>query len=445
MWIPILLAVACDHSLRQSIVDLTSAVRFRLAESPGKATLSRFFETTHPDLVVIGPALAHHSDALRIGRLVRQWAARVPIIVVTAHGSEEFAVESMRTGINDYFRVPLDSAAFRRSVERLMPDAGESAHADVGGATPLIGAGPAAEEVRSLIARIAPTDCNVLITGETGTGKELAAKLLHAQSRRFKQPFVSINCAAIPDTLLESELFGHERGAFTGAAPNIGRLSAANGGTAFFDEVGDMSPASQSKVLRLVEDKEVPRLGSARTVRVDARIVAATNQPLEALVADGRFRGDLYFRLNVARIQLLPLRERKDDIPLLAMHYVGALRKNLHASVAGFSADAMEALTEYDWPGNVRELRNVVERVLMHGRSLVAGVGDLPQEIQKRSAPRSDSSSTERIRLCAALASAGGNKSEAARALRCSRMTLYRRMARCGLRDAASVPSGRRA
>jgi two-component system response regulator HydG/two-component system response regulator AtoC len=340
--------------------------------------------------------------------------------------------------------MPLDARVFADRIRRLLPeDDAPPSTTETGrkASTPWIGAGAVADHIRSLVPRIAASDCNVLITGETGTGKELTAELIHVQSGRARHPFVSINCAAIPETLLESELFGYERGAFTGAgASSSGRLSAAHRGTAFLDEVGDMSPASQAKVLRLVEDKEVTRLGSTRTMRVDARIIAATNQKLEALVAQGRFRSDLFFRLNVARVHLPPLRERKGDIPALLAHYVSALRSGRSGTVEGFSRDAIGALTAYDWPGNIRELRNLVERVLVQVRSAMADVDDLPDEIRTSLEVRragcddeTDAKSGERARLRSALAAANGNKSEAARALCCSRMTLYRRMARCGL------------
>jgi DNA-binding NtrC family response regulator len=445
MRIPILLVVASDQELRHCVLELASSVQFQLEEST-TSPLSRFFEITHPALVVIGPALAHHTEALRIARLVRQWAPLVPIIVVTRQGSEEFAVASMRTGINDYFRSPIDQDAFRAAVQRLMPpaDREKTAARAASGDTILVGDSAEAERIRGTIARIAACDCNVLITGETGTGKELAAELIHAQSRRSPQAFVSINCAAIPESLLESELFGYERGAFTGAASaSAGRLSAAHRGTAFLDEIGDLSPASQAKVLRLVEDKELMRLGASRSARVDARIVSATNQPLEARVAEGRFRSDLYFRLNVVRLHLPPLRERREDISPLMTHYLCALRASVGGVVKEVSADAMAALTTYAWPGNIRELKNVVARMLMHGRAARLEADDLPEEFHRDFERTDQPLKNERSRLFDALRAARGNKSEAARVLQCSRMTLYRRLSKCGLLEPARKAAGR--
>ncbi len=445
MRIPTLLVVASNQALRNSLLSLARSLPLELVESAG-STLSRFFESARPALVVIGPAVSQHAEALRISHVVREWAPLVPIIIVTSQGSEAFAVELMRAGINDYFRMPIDTDAFRAAVHRLLP---------AGTATPpparrgidaaLVGASAGAERIRDAILNMASSDCNVLITGETGTGKELAAELIHAQSGRARQPFVCINCAAIPESLLESELFGYERGAFTGAtSSSAGRLSAAHRGTAFLDEVGDMSPASQAKVLRLVESKELSRLGSTRPARVDVRIVAATNQPLEARVAEGRFRSDLYFRLNVGRVHLPPLRERQEDIPRLVTHYLGTLRATLGGVVESLTADAMAVLAAYRWPGNVRELKNAVERMLMCGRSRQLGVDELPEEFQSGNGTARPSEH-ERTLLFRALASANGNKSEAARALQCSRMTLYRRMAKCGLRETQRLGTSGRA
>jgi transcriptional regulator with PAS, ATPase and Fis domain len=277
--------------------------------------------------------------------------------------------------------------------------------------------------------QIAATDSTVLITGETGTGKELAAQLIHDSSRRAPHPFVSINCAAIPEGLLESELFGFERGAFTGAAASSsGRLTAAHRGTLLLDEIGDMTPATQAKVLQLVEEKTVNRLGTTRTTRLDARVLAATHQDLPVLMDDGRFRPDLYFRLNVARLHLPPLRERAADIPELLSHYLPVACEGLQRDVEAFSDEAVDLLTRYEWPGNIRELKNVVERLVIHASSRTITAGDL-EEVVNPITLRPVARETKQATLLSALVSAGGNKTEAARALGCSRMTVYRRLA----------------
>jgi DNA-binding NtrC family response regulator len=283
----------------------------------------------------------------------------------------------------------------------------------------------AAESPRSYLRRVAPTNSTVLITGETGTGKDLAAAAVHNLSLRRNRTFVVVNCAAIPDSLLESELFGHERGAYTGADSRYeGRLRHANGGTTFFDEIGDLSPLGQAKLLRVLECREIHALGAKSSSTLDLRIVAATNRDLEEMVQQGRFRRDLYFRLNVARVHLVPLRERREDIPLLFAHFERALRTD--KETRPLRPEALAHLTAYDWPGNIRELRNTVECMLIHGAGTELQVSDLPHHIVSRDLPQVP----ERDKVLAALASTKGNKAEAARKLNWSRMTLYRKISR---------------
>ena len=265
--------------------------------------------------------------------------------------------------------------------------------------------------------------------GETGTGKELAAQAVHKHSARAAAPFVAVNCAAIPDSLFESELFGYERGAFTGAhARHEGKLAQANGGTVFLDEIGDMSPYAQAKLLRAVEDRRVERLGGNGGISVNVRVVAATNQPLERMVGDGRFRRDLYFRLGVTRVTLPPLRERLEDLASLAAHFLKQLNRAMGRSLTRFAPDAAALLAQYDWPGNVREFRNLIEAVAVEKYTGEIGSRDLPEWFTAlvcgSSAPPA-----ERDRIMDALESSRWNKSKAASRLRWSRMTLYRKMA----------------
>jgi DNA-binding NtrC family response regulator len=429
-----ILIVAADDALRRVLADVSPGIGARIIGSAGPVSLSRFFENRHPDLVVIGPSLQHPRDAVATVRLVRQWTRRVPIVLVTAQGSEELAVAAMRAGVTDYFRSPLDVADFAGSVRRLIDESVcEAAEPNAPQGTPaaplMVGRSPEAVAIRAAIQQIAATDSTVLITGETGTGKELAALLIHQTSRRSRHAFVSINCAAIPESLFESELFGYERGSFTGAgASRAGRLSAAHRGTVLFDEVGDMTPAAQAKVLRLVEDKIVTRLGSTRATYVDVRIVAATNQDVASLIAGGSFRRDLYFRLNVARIQLPPLRRRAGDIPDLLAYYLGVARERLRRDVEGFTDDAVEVLSRYSWPGNIRELKNLVERLVIHAPSRWIDAAHL-HRLGHATDDAAVDNEAHRAALLDALAAARGNKSEMARALGCSRMTVYRRLA----------------
>lgn len=292
----------------------------------------------------------------------------------------------------------------------------------------MVGESPSIREIKSSISKVAATDCNVLVTGETGTGKELVAELIHKNSRRVERPLICLNCAAIPDTLTESELFGYERGAFTGAyAAYDGKLKQADGGTVLLDEIGDMSLSAQAKLLRLLDKKPVQRVGGRRDVTIDLRIIAATNQDLEGLMATGKFRRDLYYRLNVAHISLPPLRARKEDLPLLLRHFIGEINTRLTKQVRGVSPGLVERLLQYDWPGNIRELKNIIEVCLMN---LHAGMIDLAQIPQQYRDKLPGCSIDERELILSALLSTKWNKSKAAKKLRWSRMTFYRKLAR---------------
>ena len=283
--------------------------------------------------------------------------------------------------------------------------------------------------VRGHLARIAETDCNALVTGETGTGKELAAELIHLNSSRRSRQFVCVNCAAMPETLLESELFGYEKGAFTGAnASRPGYLELADGGTLFLDEIGEMSLGAQAKILRAIDTKEVQRLGHRSGIRVNVRIVCATNRDLEAEVANGTFRADLFFRLNVARLRLPPLRERKSDIAGLVSHFLSHMNARLQRQVTGFTEHSWVRLLQHDWPGNVRELRNVVETSLAQLPFAGMRLMELPDDFHTQNRSKEDTPS-ESEQLLAALVAHNWNKSKAAHHLRWSRMRLYRKMA----------------
>src|SRR5712692_5202105 len=294
---------------------------------------------------------------------------------------------------------------------------------------PMVGESLPMQELKAYVKAVAATDSPVLITGETGTGKELVAAQIHQQSRRSQQPLVCLNCAAIPDSLLESELFGYERGAFTGAiALTRGAFEQADEGTLFLDEIGDMSLFAQAKILRTIEDQAIHRLGSQQSTPLNIRIIAATNQDLEGLIAAGRFRNDLYFRLNVASIHLPPLRDRKADLWLLCQHYTQVLNQRWGRAVEGFAADVFEALLRYTWPGNVRELKNLLEAIFITLASQTITFTDLPTAFRKRLRETEGLPLTERDRLLTVLTSTHWNKSQAAQQLHWSRMTLYRKL-----------------
>ncbi|MBW2163252.1 MAG: sigma-54-dependent Fis family transcriptional regulator, partial [Deltaproteobacteria bacterium] len=281
------------------------------------------------------------------------------------------------------------------------------------------------------LVKVATTDSTVLITGETGTGKELAAELIHQNSPRHKEPFVCINCAALPESLVESEMFGYERGAFTGAvALKQGKFELAEGGTVFLDEIGDMSPYAQMKILRTTEKKEICRLGGKGAIPIDVRIVGATNRDLEQLIEKGNFRKDLYYRLNVARVHLPPLRLRKEDIPSLLKHYIRKFNQRFGREVEGLAEEALDSLLRYDWPGNVRELKNILEATFINLPSRKIALMDLPKTFQGRLKETEGLPEKERDRLLSVLFATKWNKSKAARKLQWSRMTLYRKMAK---------------
>jgi transcriptional regulator with PAS, ATPase and Fis domain len=295
----------------------------------------------------------------------------------------------------------------------------------------MIGGSSAMREIKEYILKVATTDCTVLITGETGTGKELAAEMIHRNSPRRQRPFVCINCAALPENLLESELFGYERGAFTGAySTYAGKLKLAEGGSVFFDEIGDMSAYAQAKILRAIEGKEVYRLGGKKGISMDVRVIAATNQDPEQLVSDRRLREDLYHRLNVARVHLPPLRDRKEEILPLLNHYTRVLNRRYRSEVIGFTEDALASLLKYNWPGNIRELKNLLEATFINLPSRKIAFMDLPKMFQKKLKELEGFPQGERDRVLSALFACNWNKSKAAQKLHWSRMTLYRKMSK---------------
>jgi DNA-binding NtrC family response regulator len=380
--------------------------------------------------VVIGPGMIFGRPLQPLMDDVRNAIPGIPVVVVTQTSSEDFAIAALRSRVDGYVKYPSSpedlTRELRRCIGRLQhisssvkPEPGQ-----------MIGNSRAMVQVREYLTRVAPTDSNVLVTGETGTGKELAAEFVHKASHRKNGPFIVVNCAAIPDTLLESELFGYERGAFTGAQKTKdGKLAVANGGTVFLDEIGDMTAYAQVKILRAIDQKEIQRLGDSETIPVDIRIVAATNQDLEALVREGKFRKDLFFRLNVGRVHLPALRDRREDIPLLATHYLHSLCTRFGTAVPRISEETWLHLLGYHWPGNVRELKNILEIVSVHASSDEICTADLPEYVRQQNAP-DNVFADERKRLVSALTSTDWNKSKAAEKLQWSRMTLYRKMAK---------------
>jgi DNA-binding NtrC family response regulator len=399
------------------------AVLVRRCLTPPKCRLAPNVRTAHAVVVV------SDSDQLAISKIqqLRTESPMVPIILITTRGSEGLAVAAFQSGVSGYLNESWTSAGLLALLDELTPDRVPDPGQLAGPV--LIGSSAVMAGLREYIRRISSTECTVLILGETGTGKELIAESIHANSTRRCGPFVCLNSSAVPDALVESELFGHEKGAFTGAAASqTGKLVHANQGTVFFDEIGDVSPAIQAKLLRAIENRRVYRLGSNRAVDLDIRIVAATNQDLDRAMAEGRFRRDLYYRLNIVRILLPPLRERREDIPLLIDHFFRHYNLRWKRRLAGVSARGMEALVAHDWPGNVRELRNVVEAVFASLSPEMQGLVDIPSHVLHHLSLAVNSSESERDRILKALVATNWNRSKASEQLHWSRMTLYRKM-----------------
>jgi DNA-binding NtrC family response regulator len=418
------------HSVRQALHDLSSEV----AEARSRDAMSEIVRRTTPDLVVL-QAATRIAPALAIARELRLAGnTSVPLLLIAADCGRDAMLQAMRAGVNDILCSTCSQSDVADAVARLLDGSRATMRpAAAGDADRLVGSSPSQCQVRDAIRRVAPTDTTVLITGETGTGKELVAEMIHRHSRRREHTFASINCAAIPEGLLESELFGYERGAFTGAqASREGKLQYAEGGTLFLDEIGDMNLYGQAKILRVIEARSLQRLGANRDIHVNIRVVAATNQNLEQLASQNRFRQDLYFRLNVARIHLAPLRERAGDIPELARFWVHELSARLGREAPLIADDLLAQLESYPWPGNVRELRNVLESALVFSSNNPLSTRDLPPYLRALFGNAERHRQTERERLAAALAAARGNRTEAARLLGCSRMTLYRWMVKHG-------------
>jgi two-component system nitrogen regulation response regulator NtrX len=443
------LIVDDEANIRRMLAALLREEGFTVAEAPnGNAALLQV-DAVDPDVVLLDLLMPPGPDGLQTLASLRERGRHTPVIMMSGKAQLTDAVRAVKLGAFQFLEKPLAPESVlvtvRAALELNRTRAENRAlHAELARRSALVGDSAAMRQVRALIERVAPTEARVLLTGESGTGKELAAAAVHAASRRAGRAFVTVNCAAIPRDLVESEMFGHERGAFTGATERrLGRFELAHGGTLFLDEIGDLSAEAQAKLLRTLESGELQRLGAEQALRVDVRVVAATNRRLEDAVADGVFREDLFFRLNVFPIRLPPLRERLEDLPVLVTHLAERIRPR---QAARFTPQALEALAAYGWPGNVRELANLVERLsILSGptvdaaavRAVLRGGPVPPPEASAGGRPLADAlDDYERGLIAAALGQAEGNVAEAARALQTDRANLYRRMRRLGLDDA---------
>lgn len=455
-----ILIIDDEANIRRMVGALLKSEGFTVAEAPnGNAGLLALPEV-RPQLILLDLMMPPGPDGLATLEKIRATDAEIPVIMMSGKAQLADAVRAVQMGAFQFLEKPLAPESLLvavRSAETLVRTQAENRalRAQLGPQPDLIGESPVMRHVRELIAQVAPTDARVLILGDSGTGKELVANAIHRGSARASGPFVSVNCAAIPRDLVESEMFGHERGAFTGATDRrIGRFELADHGTLFLDEVGDLQLEAQAKLLRVLESGEIQRIGAERTRQVDIRVLAATNRRLEEAVASGGFREDLYFRLNVFPITIAPLRERLEDLPALVHHLAARLRPRRPPH---FTDEALAALARHAWPGNIRELGNIVERLTIIGGDEVTAdlvprvlsrnpaLGGTPAASTPSPEPPDESASDprpltdrlddyERRQISGALAAATGNIAEAARLLQTDRGNLYRRMRRLGIR-----------
>ncbi len=470
---PRILIADDDLGIRFTISEIMKKEGYTVDEAEDGEVALRKALATEYDLIVLDVRMPKRDGIDALKEMRRQNVTSV-VVVITAHGSEQLGMEAARSGAYDYFSKPFEidelRIVVRRALERRAMEkqiqalrsklVSESSYGNI------IGQSPAMKRLYEMIGSVAPQDVTVLIRGESGSGKEVIAKEIHARSHRRDQSFVSINCAAIPESLLESELFGHERGAFTGAvAAKPGRFEIANGGTIFLDEIGDMPMPLQTKLLRVLQEREIQRVGGTKSIKTDIRVLAATNMDLEVAVEANRFRQDLFFRLNVIPIFLPPLRERPEDIPLLVRHFLDRFRVKFNKTMNSVDEEAMRSLVQYNWPGNVRELENALQRSVILARGDVLQDDDLPDTITQgktqplRLSPPTDATAwmgmdddylndyskplaekvcemTDRLEKRAielALKRSGGKREETAELLGLSRKSLYNKIAKLGI------------
>ncbi len=421
--------------------------------------------------VVITDLKMPHVDGMEVLRTVSRDHPTIPVIMITAFGSVGHAVAAVKAGAFDYIEKPFEQEQIRVIVDKAVRQAAANretpqphdATSPVKGRFGLVGDSAPMRDIYAIIAKVADTPSTVLITGESGTGKELVAKALHEHSSRADKPFIKINCAAIPKTLMESELFGYDKGAFTGATSSKpGRFELADGGTLFLDEIGEIPVEMQVKLLRAIQESEFERVGGIRTLKVDVRLVTATNRDLEQEIKEGNFREDLYYRLNVVPLRIPPLRERTEDVPLLVEHIIDKFNRRLKKNISVISAAALTRLGQYGWPGNIRELENVLERTILFCSTDRIEASDLPSELSSAPAERAttgsdydthaanldmsgdtslkdivraETSRVERELIARALDETRGNVTQAAKLLKISRKSLQMKMKEFGLRD----------
>jgi len=454
--VPLALIIDDEPNIRRMVGALLTAEGFEVRDAPDGAAGVALAVQADPDVVLLDLMMPGAMDGMATLQSLREKLPDLPIIMMSGRAGLGDAVRATQLGAHNFLEKPLTPEVVLLNISsalelRRARRETQALRAELGLSGEMIGSSAAMHRLRELIARVAPTDSRVLVSGESGTGKELVAAAIHTGSARRDRPFVRVNCAALPRDLVESEMFGHERGAFTGAAERrIGRFELAHTGTLFLDEVGDLGPEAQAKLLRAIEAREIERLGGAKPIPTDVRIIAATNKALQKAAREGTFREDLLFRLNVIPIDVPPLRERPGDIPALVAHFAAVFRVRTGRANLEWSTEAIAQLQRHPWPGNIRELANIVERlVILHPGlritprevSQVLPVSDEPF-VRHTDLPDANPLETslsdlldeyERLLITRALAMANGNIAEAARRLKTDRPNLYRRMKRLGV------------
>jgi DNA-binding NtrC family response regulator len=440
-----ILVVDDEPSVRESLGKWFLESGFQVGTAKNAREALEMFEKNTWDVVLLDIRMPG-MDGLELQAKIQKKDPDTIIVIITAYASVDTAIRALKQGAFDYITKPFDL----QNLEHLIRNAVEQRRLKVENrqlkkkigelvkTEEIIASSPAMARVLELVNTVAPTDSSVLICGESGTGKELIARAIHARSPRRNMPMITVNCAALPETLLESELFGHERGAFTGAhCRRIGKIELADGGTLFLDEIADISPKAQIDLLRVIETKQFTRLGGNQTIHSDFRLICATNKNLEEEVEKGNFREDLFYRINVFTIEVPPLRERKEDIPLLVHHFINKYRATIRKEITGIDEAAMAYLCSYHWPGNVRELENAIERAMVVGKPPRIVLEDLPVRSAKERKKIIALREVEKNHILDVLNQTGWNITRAAELLEIDRVTLYNKIKRYGLKKRA--------
>jgi len=434
---PTVCVVDDEEEMCLSLSEILSSAGYRCVHSSDPFAVSGVLSKNEVDLLILDVRMGE-KNGVDILKEVKLNLPELPVIMITGYPSVEVAVSAMKFGAANLFVKPLPIRDLIREIAQLLSSLPRRAGHE---ASQIITANQAMRDILQSIRKVAPTEASVIISGESGTGKELVAEALHKGSRRSTGPLVKINCSALPESLLESELFGFERGSFTGATKDYrGRFEQADGGSLFLDEIGDMSLSMQAKVLRVIQERELLRIGGQKPIRVDVRFIAATNKDLPDLIKRGLFREDLYYRLSVINLHLPPLRERREDILLLGRHVLELFNRAYGKSVTGFSEEVEAILLSHDWPGNIRELRNCMERSVIFSETESIRACDLPSQYMplQRKAGIPFGSAVEgvsRAAILEALEKSGGVRTRAAALLNMNRKTLYTKMKKLGLDD----------